>query len=136
MRPTLPSACGGFLVALGCLCLLALACAKHPKEPVLPPAAPLPATPELELGTMEAECNAMIAAQQALEDCPNREEDERAGDRATIERWRDVDYPALVKGKPDEPSQRAIALACRRAAGSLAAATERCHNGRRPAVEE
>jgi hypothetical protein len=125
MRPTLPSACGVFLA-------IALACAKHPKEPVLPPAAPLPAAPDIELGAMEAECEKMIGAQQALADCPNREDDERLGDRATIERWRDVDYPALLKGKPDEPSRRAIALACHRATASLEAATERCHNGKRP----
>jgi hypothetical protein len=115
-------------------CVL-LACARHPALPVLPPAAPLPATPDVELGTMEVECAAMLAANQALAECPNRDDAERAGDRATIELWRDVDFPALVKGKPDEPSKRAIALACHRAAASYAAATERCRNGPKPRVD-
>jgi hypothetical protein len=113
-----------------------MACTRHPEVATLPPPPPLPASPEIQLGTMEVECDAMIAANEALMACPNREDDERAADKATIERWRDVDFPALLKGKPDEPSRKAIALACRRAAMSLAAATERCRNGRKPRTED
>jgi len=131
MRPTLPSAFRGFFAALG----LVAGCTRHPDIPTLPPAPPLPAAPDIELGTMQAECDAMIAALETKLVCPNAEEDERAGDRATIERWRDVDFPALVKSKPDEPSQRAIALACHRATASVAAAAERCKNGKRPRNE-
>jgi hypothetical protein len=130
MRPTLPSAFRGFFAALAVV--VVVGCTRHPEIPALPPAAPLPAAPDIELGTMQAECDAMIAALEAKLVCPNAEDDERAGDKATIERWRDVDFPALVKSKPDEPSQRAIALACRRATVSVAAAAERCRNGKRP----
>ena len=126
MRPTLPSAFRVFFA------LAIAACARHPDIPTLPPAAPLPAAPDIDLGTMQVECDAMIAALQDKLVCPNADEEERAGDRATIDRWKDVDFPALVKSKPDEPSQRAIALACHRATMSVTAATERCKNGPRP----
>lgn len=124
MTTILPSAVGGILLALAC------AACRH-GEPVVAPAAPLPASPDVELGTMDAECGKMVTAYETYIACPNMEDDERAAYRATIERWQ-LDFAAGKKGNPDEAAQRVIARACQRAGVSLGAATERCHNGKRP----
>jgi hypothetical protein len=117
---------------LGCLlaaCALAACVRKDP--PPAKPAPPLPADPEVQLESMQVECDGMVAALNSFLGCPNNE----PGDRAAIEGWIERatrDFAASRKANPEPNAQKAIAAACRRATDSVKAATERCMNGKRP----
>lgn len=66
--------------------------------------------------------------------CPNLKENEREGVRDVIE----VSQKSVTAGKksnPDEPSPKAIAKACRRAAVSIGFATDVCPTGKRSRMD-
>ncbi|HET9993430.1 MAG TPA: hypothetical protein VFQ65_33065, partial [Kofleriaceae bacterium] len=64
-------------------------------------------------------------------ECPNNEEDDKAWAKNVAE-IAQQSFEAGKKGKPDEPSQHVIALACHKATLSVRHATERCAHGKRP----
>jgi hypothetical protein len=108
---------------------LASACRGEP--PPVAPGEPVPAPTEVALGTMDAECEALLTALGLYKQCPNLDEDDRADIDAWSERARE-DFAAGKKAHPEPNAQRAIAAACHTAAGSVAAANARCHAGPRP----
>ena len=95
------------------------------------PGEPIPAPPEVALDTMDAECDALLAALAAYKKCPNLEDDDRTDLDAWIERTQQ-DFAAGKKVHPEPSAQHAIAAACHKAVGSVVAANERCHNGKKP----
>jgi hypothetical protein len=125
---------GGLAARLGVSLAVALAaslagCHRHP--PPVAPGEPIPAEPELTLGTMDAECDGLLAALATYKACPNLEDDDRWG----IDAWTEnaqQDFAAGKKAKPDPNAQHAIAAACHKAIASVSAATERCHAGPKP----
>jgi hypothetical protein len=109
-----------------------MACSK-PLPPVAP-GPPIPAEPDVVVGTMDDECGSLQGAFDAWARCPNL--DERG--RRYVIAWRDAAKEAndaADKAKPDDKAQHAIALACHRAIVSVRAATERCGNGKPPPAE-
>lgn len=132
MRPTLPR---GFRrkVVLGTLLILG-GCHHVVSDKPVPPGAPIPAEPEAELENMETECAGLIAALDTYGKCPNLEDGDREWVRSVIEATEDS-FAAGKKAKPDEPSQKAIAMACHRATISMKFATARCQAGKRPRVD-
>ncbi|HET7503459.1 MAG TPA: hypothetical protein VFK02_20700 [Kofleriaceae bacterium] len=135
LRPALLLASAGpRLVAAAALLpawlVLALA-ACHRELPPVAPGEPIPAAPELVLGTMDAECDGLIAALATFKTCPNLDDD----DRWDIDAWSEraqQDFAAGKKANPEPNAQRAIAAACHKATASVAAATERCNAGPKP----
>ena len=115
--------------------LLSAGACKHvvADEPVQP-GPPIPAEPDAELGTMDSECAALIATLQRYGECPNLEDSEREWTQRTIEVSQES-FAAGKKANPDEPSQKAIAAACHRAAQSMEYARQRCLAGKRPKVD-
>jgi hypothetical protein len=101
------------------------------REPPVPPGPPIPAEPEVSLGTMDAECEGLLAALGAYKECPNLEEEDREDIDAWIERTQ-LDFAAGKKANPEPNAQHAIAAACHRAIASVKAAHERCRAGPRP----
>jgi hypothetical protein len=95
------------------------------------PAAPLPADPEIELASMQIECDGMVGALATFRACPNHEERDRAGIDGWIESA-NRNLAASRKANPEPNAQKAIAAACRKATDSIRAATERCLAGPRP----
>jgi len=137
MPPTLPSPAAAFVAASsrGGQIILAtwLACAGacHHDPPPVAPGEPIPATAEVELATMAAECDGLLAALAAYKQCPNLDDD----DRWSIDAWTDSAQQAFAAGtkaKPEPNAQRAIAGACHKAIASVTAANERCHAGPKP----
>jgi hypothetical protein len=115
--------------ALACAIALAFSCRGAP--PPVAPGEPIPAAPEVALGTMDAECDGLLAALATFKKCPNLEDE----DRENIDGWTEraqQDFAAGKKANPDASAQRAIAVACHKATTSVQAANERCHNGPRP----
>jgi hypothetical protein len=113
------------------LLLLLTACArKDPPSPVTP-AGPLAADPEIELGSMELECDAMVATLETWKACPNHEDE----DRENIDDWIETanrNFAASKKADPEPNARKAIAAGCRKATESVKAATARCLAGPRP----
>lgn len=103
----------------------------HRDPPPVAPGEPIPAAPEIALGTMDAECDGLIAALATFKACPNLDDDDKHDLDAWIERAQQ-DFAAGKKANPEPNAQQAIAAACHKATTSVAAATERCHNGPRP----
>jgi hypothetical protein len=106
------------------------ACVRKDPPPAVP-APPLPADPEVQLASMQVECDGMVGALAAFKACPNHEE----RDRNEIEGWIESanrSFAASRKANPEPNAQKAIAAACRKATDSVKAATERCHAGPRP----
>jgi hypothetical protein len=104
-------------------------CAKDP--PPVAPGPPIPADPPVALKSMTEECDAMLAALGAFRACPNMDKDDQGDVDAWIQRAQ-IDFAAGRKVTLDADAQSAIAQTCRRATGSVTAAIERCHNGRKP----
>src|SRR5882672_11198188 len=105
-------------LALGAV-LLAAAC--HGEPPAVVPGEPIAAPTEVALGTMDAECEALLTALGLYKQCPNLDDD----DRYDIDAWREraqQDFAAGKKANPEPNAQRAIAAACRKAAASVTAA--------------
>ena len=132
MRPTLPSGFRRILFGFGVFLTAEAGC--HHADPPVAPAPPLPAQPDIVLKTMDDECAGLTAAIGAWSTCKNLEDDERAWLHNLIDAA-EASFAAGKKGNPDEANQRAIALACHRAAVSIGYATERCNAGPRPRVE-
>jgi hypothetical protein len=108
-----------------------LAGACHSEPPPVAPGEPIPVAPEIELGTMDAECDGLLAALATYKACPNLDDD----DRWSIDAWAEraqQDFAAGRKSKPEPNAQRAIAAACHKAIASVMAATERCNAGPKP----
>jgi hypothetical protein len=121
-------------VRLALVACFAVACGgKSPPLPP-PPGGPIVASPDLQLDTMDAECNGLISAFEAWKQCPNLEDEQKTYVENLIERAH-LDYAAAQKSQPDERAQKEIARRCRRAASSVKAATERCRNGRPPKAD-
>jgi hypothetical protein len=115
--------------------LLTLAACKHvTSDPPVKPGPPIPAEPEQNLETMDAECAGFVAAVDTYGKCPNLEEADRQWARDVIEAAEES-FAAGKKANPDEPAQKAIAMACHRAALSMQFATERCKAGKRPRTD-
>lgn len=112
------------LVVVACLA----ACTGKQPPPVAP-GPPISAAPDLSVGTMQEECDGLVAALESWKLCANLEESQKGTIDAWIERAH-IDFTAAVKAKPEERAQHEIAMRCRRAAGSIKAATERCGNGK------
>jgi hypothetical protein len=110
-----------------------VACVSRDPPPVKP-APPLPADPEVKLESMQIECDGMLGALAAFKACPNHEDDDREVIEAWIERA-NRDFAASRKVDSEPNAQKAIAAACRKAADSVKAATERCQAGPRPKVD-
>jgi hypothetical protein len=112
--------------------MAAIAACSTPPAPVAP-GPPIPAEPDLAVDTMAVECGALVASLETWRQCVNLDEEEREYITAWIERA-NMDFAAGAKANPDAKAQHAIAHNCRRAASSVSAATERCHNGKRPKI--
>lgn len=108
---------------------VALGCGRAP--PPVPPGEPIPAPAEVTLGTMEVECEALVAALALFRECPNLDDDDRADLDAWSERAQQ-DFAAGKKANPEPNARHAIAAACRKAVSSVTAANERCHAGPKP----
>jgi hypothetical protein len=103
------------------------------REPVSPikPAAPLPADPPVALGTMQIECDALLAALANYRTCENLDKD----DVEDIDGWIKVatrNLEAGTKADPEPNARKAIAGACHRATRSIRAANQRCLTSPRP----
>lgn len=132
MRLTLPSACAIFL-----------AC-RHPEAPVAP-GPPLPVEPDVQLGSLDEECDGLTQAIVAYGKCPNLDDAERTWSKTLVE-FAEQSFAAGKKGlaareqqgnhRELEDAKRAMALACHRAATSVKFATIRCENGKRPHVQD
>jgi hypothetical protein len=110
---------------------LGCGCAGRADPPPVAPGEPISAAPEITLGTMDAECDGLIAAFATYKKCPNLDDD----DRWDIDAWSEraqQDFAAGKKAKPDPDAQHAIAAACHKAVVSVMAANERCHAGPKP----
>jgi hypothetical protein len=118
---------------LGAVAILAVGSlwACHREPPPVAPGEPIAAPPEVSLGTMDAECDGLLAALASYKLCPNLEDDDKGDIDAWIERTQQ-DFAAGKKASPEPNAQRAIAAACHKATGSVMAANERCHAGHRP----
>jgi hypothetical protein len=133
MRPTLPSAFVQKVSLLGAL-LMGFGCKHVTKDPAATPGPPIAAEPELDLENVDTECAGMIAAYDRYGQCPNLEEDDRRFVRNVIEAAQEA-FAAGKKAQPDEPTQKAMAMACRRAAVSIGYAMQRCQAGKRPKID-
>jgi hypothetical protein len=133
MPMTLPSVFG-MKRFIGVLLIVIASCKHVVSEKPVPPGPPIPAEPEMQLENMDTECAGLIAALDKYGQCPNLEEGERDWTRRTIEAA-EQSFAAGKKSNPDEPSQKAIAAACHRAALSINYATQRCQAGKRPKVD-
>jgi hypothetical protein len=123
-------------VLLGtCLTIGALGGCKHvTSDPPVKPGPPIPAEQETQLENMDTECAGLVAALDTYGKCPNLENADRQWVRAVIEAAEDS-FAAGKKANPDEPSQKAMAAACHRAALSMQFAAARCQAGKRPRVD-
>jgi hypothetical protein len=124
MRPTLPS-------IFGKICLVSMLWGCHSDPPPVAPGEPIPAAAEIKVDAMDVECAGLLAQLDALGNCPNSDDDDKAWTKRVAEVAQDS-FDAGKKGNPDEPSQHVIALACHRAAESVKYANVRCHNGKKP----
>jgi hypothetical protein len=112
-----------------------LAGCKHVvSDPKVLPGPPIPAEPEQALENMDTECAGFVAAVDTYGKCPNLEDGDRQWVRNVIEAAEEA-FAAGKKANPDEPAQKAIAMACHRAALSMQFATERCKAGKRPRMD-
>lgn len=103
----------------------------HADPPPEAPGEPIPAAAEIQVDTMDHECDALLAAIKLYGECPYHEDEDRAWAKNLAQAAQES-FDAGRKGNPDAPSQHVIALACHRAAASVMHATERCSNGPKP----
>jgi hypothetical protein len=113
--------------------LIALAGCHHAERPVAP-GPPLPAEPDMVVGSMDDECAALEKAIATWAECPNLDDDDRSWLKAVSDAA-EQSFAAGKKSNPDADSQRAIALACHRAAVSMQHANERCMAGPKPRAD-
>ena len=131
MAPTLRRGYRRKVRLIGGLLMLLVGCKHVVSEKPVPPGPPISAEPEADLENMDTECAGLIAALDTYGKCPNLEDVEREWTRQTIA-VAEESFAAGKKSNPDEPSQKAIAAACHRAASSIQYATQRCQAGKRP----
>jgi hypothetical protein len=112
--------------------LVQVACS-HESHPVAP-GPPIRAEADVVVGTMDAECNGLATALEHYRACANLTSRQRDGISFLIDQTQ-LSLAAGHKANPDDKVQHAIAVSCRRAADSVAAATERCHNGPTPRMD-
>ncbi len=124
MRLTLPSVFAQIVVVAAC---------SHPQAPV-PPGPPIPAEPEIVVGTMDAECTGLETALDGYGKCPNLDDGERSWAQATKD-FAEQSFEAGRKAKPEEQALHAMAVACKKAADAIHNATIRCQAGPRPKVD-
>jgi hypothetical protein len=110
--------------------LLLLGC-QHAGPPPVPPGEPIPAEPDLVVGTMEAECDGLVAAIAAYGICPNADEDTKVWSKRVAEVAQQA-FDAGKKADPKPEDRKVIALACHKATVSMQNASERCKNGPPP----
>lgn len=130
MPSTLPSTFGTKCWVLAASALLGFGACHHDPPPVAP-GEPIPAAAEIQVETMDQECDALTAAIKVYGGCPYHDDDDRAWAK-NLAQITQESFDAGHKGAPDAPSQHVIALACHRAAVSVKHATERCSNGPKP----
>src|SRR3954469_16289889 len=116
MRPTLPRAFVrslSFAVRSTLLgsCLTLAACKHVTSDPPVKPGPPIPAEPETDLENMDTECAGLVAALDNYGKCPNLADDDREWAREGFESAEES-FAAGKKSNPDEPAQKAIAMAC------------------------
>jgi hypothetical protein len=133
MRSLLPRGLFRKLLLFGSF-LSGVACKHVSKDPAVTPGPPIAAEPEIDLDSMDAECAGLVAAVDRYGQCPNLDDSDRQWARSVIEAT-EQSLAAGKKAQPDEPSQKAIAMACRRATVSIGYATERCRAGKRPKLD-
>jgi hypothetical protein len=115
------------------LLLAVMAACQHEPPPVAP-GEPIPAEPDLVVGTMEAECDGLVAAIAAYGTCPNADEDMRVWSKRVAEIAQE-ELDAGKKADPKPEDQKVIALACHKATVSMQNAATRCKNGPRPKAD-
>ncbi len=103
----------------------------HSDPPPVAPGEPIPAAAEVQVDSMDTECNALVAAITTYGECPYGDDDDKAYAKQLAQVAQES-FDAGRKGNPDAPSQHVIALACHRATVSVRNATERCANGPKP----
>jgi len=106
MPPTLPSQTARFvtLVARGALAAwIAFTAACQRAAPPVAPGEPIPPPAELTLGTMDEECDGLIAALAAYKACPNLDED----DRYDLDAWSERAQQDFAAGKKAQPTRSA-----------------------------
>jgi len=131
MRLILPRASRHFFRSFGALLML-VAC--HRAEPPVPPGPPLPAEPDVVVGTADQECGALIGAIATFDKCPHADEEDHAWARGWTHATEEA-FAAGKKGALDDHALHSMALACLRAAVSVQHATERCLAGPKPRVD-
>jgi hypothetical protein len=119
---------------VGACLMLSMACKHVVSDPPATPGRPIPAEPDADLENMDTECAGLIAALDSYGQCPNLDDSDRTWAKRTIE-YAEESFAAGKKANPDEPSQKAMAAACHRAALSIQYATQRCLAGKRPKVD-
>lgn len=135
MTPALPRAFQGIVRDFGVFLigLIGLAACHHADPPVKP-GPPLPAEPDIVVTTMDDECTGLEKAIQHWSQCPNLEESDRGWMRNLVD-YAEQTFAAGRAGHPDADAQRAIALACHRAAVSISNANTRCLAGPKPKID-
>lgn len=131
VRPARPGAERGRVARWLAAAALAVTASCHRQPPPVPPGEPIAAPADMTLGTMDAECEALVSALGLYKQCPNLEDE----DRAEIDAWSEraqQDFAAGKKANPEPKAQHAIAAACRKAVASVTAANQRCHAGPKP----
>lgn len=134
MGVTLPRGIGSKVLLGILLAVIPWGCKHVVKDAPVKPGPPIPAEPETDLENMDTECAGLVAALGDYGKCPNLEEDDRQWVRAVIVSAEES-FAAGKKSNPDEPAQKAIAMACHRAAISMQMATARCQAGKRPRID-
>lgn len=114
--------------------LALVACSRVDPPAKTTPVTPVYADPEIQLESMQVECDSMVAALSTYKECPNLEDE----DRDDLHGWIEIaqrNFEASTRSNPDANAQRTIAAACRKATVSVSAAHERCKAGKRPTVD-
>jgi len=135
MPPTLPRAFHRIIRDFGVFLIGLMLCgACHHADPPVKPGPPLPAEPDLVVSTMDDECTGLEKAIAHWSQCPNLQESDRGWMRSVVD-FAEQTFAAGRAGNPDADAQRAIALACHRAAVSITNANTRCLAGPPPKVD-
>ena len=135
MTPTLPRAFHRIIRDFGVFLIGPIVCgACHHGDPPVKPGPPLAAEPDITVVSMDDECNGLTKAIETWRQCPNLEDEERAWMKSLVE-YADTMFAAGRAGHPEADAQRAIAVACHRAAISITNANTRCLAGPKPRVD-